>query len=460
MAIYSSYKHFIFALGYAATAFFTPLSLMASPPTESIFINQVPVPFADHSGYPVTIKGRTYVPLRVIGDTLGLETTWNPLDQSILLQDQTHTIKLQIGKPDALINGHATYIDLREDVPVLTTVPLIQGGLTYVPLRFITEALDCQVRFKDGRTDITTTSSPTVSRSISPWEYQKILGRGMDVDWSKTSQGRAAYNVQAVKDFKAQGISHVRIRIKDAADETLFASLDQQIKDCLDHGIIPIIAYQADELKNDPTPKNIKKVAQWWDTVAKRYQDYDPRLSFDLVIEVTDALSKAPDTLNQLYETVVSTIRESNPTRILMISPRLRSDAAYLNELEIPSDHNNYLMAEWHFYAAGPSKDNTRKLWTTGTPEEKALINEKIDLALAWQTHTGIPTWVGAWMAGNYNDGNDYAITEQVVFAQYMTQQLTEAGIPFAVNSDTKFYDRIQNQWIIDMIPVRDTIWK
>ena len=50
----------------------------------------------------------------------------------------------------------------------------------------------------------------------------------------------------------------------------------------------------------------------------------------------------------------------------------------------------------------------------------------------------GSPTQVGAWMPGNYNDGNDYTIEEQVVFSSYMTQQLTNAGIPFAVNSDTK----------------------
>ena len=142
-----------------------------------------------------------------------------------------------------------------------------------------------------------------------------------------------------------------------------------------------------------------------------------------------------------------------------MISPRLRSDAAYLHELEIPTDHNDYLMAEWHFYAAGPSKTNVRKLWTTGTEQERSLIDEKIQLALEWQQETGIPTWVGAWMPGNYNDGNDYTIEEQVVFSSYMTQQLTNAGIPFAVNSDTKFYDRKSNKWIPTMMPVFDCIY-
>lgn len=453
-------KKLILLLGCYLIGLFPTTTLLARSNAQEIVVNNVSVSFDQTTGSPLTVDGRTYVPLRVLGDALGVQTNWDAAGQSIALKDASHTVTLKIGSPNAVVNGQSTFIDLREQQPVLTTVPLIEKDRAYVPLRFITESLGCQVTFKDGITYITTATSETTDAPISPWAYQKMLGKGMDVDWSKTSEGKDNYHVQAVKDFKAQGISHVRIRVKDAADETLFASLDRQIQDCLDYGVIPIIAYQADAFKNTPTQKNIKEVAKWWDTVAKRYQDYSHLLSFDLIIEVTDALNKEPDTLNEIYETLVSTIRETNPTRIIMISPRLRSDAAYLKELKIPTDHNNYLMAEWHFYASGPSKDNARKLWTVGTPQEKALITEKIDLALEWQTQTGVPTWVGAFMPGNYNDGNDYTIAEQVVFSQYMTQQLTQAGIPFAVNSDTKFYDRLQNQWVKEMIPIRDTIWK
>lgn len=298
----------------------------------------------------------------------------------------------------------------------------------------------------------------TVS-SIKPWDYAKKLGRGVDVDWSKTKDGRKYYNEQAVKDFKKAGVSHVRIRIADKADETLLKGLDAQIKDCIKNGVIPVIAYQADEFKNNPNEKNIKEVIDWWTTVAKRYQNYSPLLSFDLLIEATDALNDKPEKLNEIYERLVTEIRKTNPERIIMISPRLRSDSQYLSELKIPTKHNGYLMAEWHFYAAGPSKTNERKLWTTGTEKEKQLIKEKIEYALKWQKETGIPTWVGAWMPGNYNDENDYSVKEQVAFAQYMTQQLSSAQIPFAVNSDTKFYDREKNKWVEEMQDVFKTIF-
>lgn len=309
-------------------------------------------------------------------------------------------------------------------------------------------------------TEKTQNPQPIGQLPIAPYDYQKLLGKGMDVDWCKTTQGREFYNETTVADFKKAGVQHVRIRIKDSADEALLLKLDKQIEDCLAYGIIPIIAYQADELKNEPNQKNIDEVVAWWTKVAERYKDKSHLLAFDLLIEVTDALNNQPEKLNGIYEQLVTEIRKSNPTRIIMMSPRLRSDAAYLSELTLPTNHNSYMMAEWHFYASGPSKTNERKLWTTGTEAEKQLILEKINLALKWQNDTGIPTWVGAWMPGNYNDGDNYTIDEQTKFASFMTQSLTDAKIPFAVNSDTKFYDREHNLWISDMRAVFDAIYK
>lgn len=294
---------------------------------------------------------------------------------------------------------------------------------------------------------------------ILPVQYQKLLGKGMDVDWSKTKKGQETFHKTIVKDFKNAGINHVRIRVKDSVSQDLFYYLDEQIRACLEAGIIPIIAYQANGFKNSASDEDMDKVVEWWSAVAEHYKNESYLLSFDMMIECTDALNKQPDKLNELYEKVVTAIRQTNPTRILMMSPRVRSDAQYLSELKVPTQANGYMMAEWHFYASGPSKENERKLWTTGTEKEKNLIRNKIQLALEWQKKTGIPTWVGAWMAGNYNDGDDYSVKEQVIFAHFMVSELKKAGIPFAVNADTHFYDRENKTWIKKMLPLRYCIF-
>lgn len=110
----------------------------------------------------------------------------------------------------------------------------------------------------------------TSDQPISPWCYQSLLGRGMDVDWCKTAQGMAAYNPQAVADFQEAGVSHVRIRVKEDADGALLDLLERQVRDCLGAGVSPVIAYQADALKNDPSDKNLRRLENWWRQVAER----------------------------------------------------------------------------------------------------------------------------------------------------------------------------------------------
>lgn len=51
----------------------------------------------------------------------------------------------------------------------------------------------------------------------------------MDVDWSKTQKGKENYNLKVVQDFEDAGVNHVRIRIKDKADNDLFVALDEQM---------------------------------------------------------------------------------------------------------------------------------------------------------------------------------------------------------------------------------------
>jgi hypothetical protein len=305
-----------------------------------------------------------------------------------------------------------------------------------------------------------TTGTKITEKTITPKEYVNLLGKGMDVDWVKTEKGRQFYTLQMVKDFKKIGLSHVRIRIMNDADDKLLKQIDKVVIDCLNEDLIPVIAYQGADFKGDPTEGNLNEIVLWWRKVAEHCKDYPAKVSFDLLIECTEALNDEPEMLNQLFEKAVTEIRQTNPTRIIFISPRVRSSPEYLNDLKIPTAHNNFLMCEWHFYASGPDKTNEKKKWTTGTEAEKELIREKIRLALAWEKKTGIETWVGAWMAGNYNKGDDYSIDEQVNFANFVTCELTKNNIPFAFNSDVKFYDRLTNNWIKKTKPVLDEILK
>lgn len=299
------------------------------------------------------------------------------------------------------------------------------------------------------------------SAPIEPSAYQAMLGRGMDVDWVKTGPGRRGYDEATARAFRGRGLSHVRIRVTEETHADDLRHLSRVVSDCLANGLIPIVAFQAEYFKLDPSPENVARVAQWWRSVARTFRSTSRRLSFDLLIEATDELNGRPEALNELFEKATSEIRAEDPTRIVMISPRLRSDPQYLGELKIPTAAGKYLMAEWHFYASGPSRTNPRKSWTNGSAAEKRLITDPIQSAIAWQRRTGVPTWVGAWMPGVYAEksaGDDYTTAEEVKFATFVTCELTRAGVPFAVNADHHFYDAERRRWVDERAAVLDAI--
>ena len=337
-------------------------------------------------------------------------------------------------------------------------------GIIVLGLLLIHILINLDLFFKSKMSEYTDSNSildsDTFSSNIAPNKYQDLLGVGIDVDWAKTEKGRKAYNSIDPFNFKERGFSHVRIRVKDNVDTLLLRHLHRIVDDSLKVGLIPILAYQAKDFKMNPNRENMQKAVNWWSTVSKSFKGYSPKLSFDLIIEVTDELNKNPEILNEFYEHTVSEIRKTNPERNIFISPVMRSAPENLHLLKIPSKSNKHLLAEWHMYASGPSKNNQKKIWTTGTETEKELILSKIHSAQLWSQQNRIKTWVGAWMPGDYNRDDSYRISEQVHFASFVAEELKRAKIPFAINSDTKFYDRETHKWIPKMSLILDAILK
>lgn len=246
--------------------------------------------------------------------------------------------------------------------------------------------------------------------AITPQDYQQMLKKGIDVDWWGRSEKNkyGAYSETAVKRFAQQGIKHVRFRLHHYrfTDED-FKRLFSQINTCMQNDLIPIIAFSAKPYKENPNAEEHEKVVKWWKIMAERCKYLSPKVSFDLIVEPSDKVKKDVAELNSLYEDCVATIRKTNPKRIIFIAPPKLSHPEGLKYLQVPSQSNSYLMVEWHFYAAGPSKTNNKKRWTSGTAEEKQLIKKSIKVAVDWQKKTGIYTWVGAWMPGDYNKGTN-----------------------------------------------------
>lgn len=281
---------------------------------------------------------------------------------------------------------------------------------------------------------------------IRPAQYQNLLGRGADVDWWTDGQDYSSYDWdRIVSDFSDAGIQHIRITIgRDMMSEVDLQRLDRQINACLRFGIAPVVAYRPDYLRGLSPAYRQARMTNWWRVVAERYRDYSPRLSFDILLEPNRSMFASYDALNDFYDDCVTAIRMSNPYRILFIAPTYNSDPMYLKYLRIPRRADGYLMAEWHF----TPQSSYRRAWSNWINRRdysERLFNDRIRAAAAWQTATGILTWVGGWGSAGYY-GTTYT-DEAAAFTQFICAALAAVRIPFAVRGVAGFYNPTRHGW-------------
>jgi hypothetical protein len=74
--------------------------------------------------------------VRFVSEALGAKVEWNQDKQEVTIKDNDTIINLSIGSNDIFINGEAEKMD---------TKAIIKEDRTFVPLRFVSEALDCNV---------------------------------------------------------------------------------------------------------------------------------------------------------------------------------------------------------------------------------------------------------------------------------------------------------------------------
>ena len=98
-------------------------------------------------GEPFIEGNRTYLPVRVISEDLGYKVDWTQATQTATITKGKTIVEITIGKSQALVNGVKKNIDVQNGV-VSDTKARIVGGRTYVPVRFIAEAMGDKVDYR------------------------------------------------------------------------------------------------------------------------------------------------------------------------------------------------------------------------------------------------------------------------------------------------------------------------
>ena len=97
---------------------------------------------------PYIKSSRTMVPLRAIAEALGITPDWNASLREITLTRNGKTVRLRIGFKEAYTKEEG---QIGETKIVLEAPPEIVKGRTFVPLRFVAEALGSEIKGYDAQ---------------------------------------------------------------------------------------------------------------------------------------------------------------------------------------------------------------------------------------------------------------------------------------------------------------------
>lgn len=125
-----------------------------------VYCDETELPFIDENG-------RTQVPVRAISEAMGKEVSWDEAERTVGIKDSENEVGFVIDSAIMTKNGMVTEMD---------TAARIVDGHTYIPLRFLGEALESEVEYttEDRFSDIVVTrifdnNDPDNRESVTVW---------------------------------------------------------------------------------------------------------------------------------------------------------------------------------------------------------------------------------------------------------------------------------------------------
>jgi endoglucanase len=213
----------------------------------------------------------------------------------------------------------------------------------------------------------TMASTPTPVLSPTPkneavYLQNMRLGRGVNLGNALEAPKEGEWGVTLQEDYfqeiKAAGFNSVRIPIRFSSHAEaeapytiapeFMARVDWVVENALDQGLNAIIdMHHYLEMFEFPAKHKDRFVALW-KQIAEHYADAPDSVYFELLNEPNGSLI-SEDWNAILLETLV-VVRQSNPTRSVIVGPTEWYSVAKLEELQLPETDRNIIVSV-HFYA-------------------------------------------------------------------------------------------------------------
>ncbi|WP_157682132.1 glycoside hydrolase family 5 protein [Mucilaginibacter mallensis] len=269
----------------------------------------------------------------------------------------------------------------------------------------------------------------------------------------------------AASDFKlikAAGFTAVRLPIQWVArmdtvapytiDPQFLARIDWAISEALKNHLAIVLDNHLDaQLMKEPAVFH-ERFLSLWKQLSTHYSHKPQQVMFEVMAEPHEQLDAI---WNDYFKEALAIIRESNPTRPVIVGPPFYNLVYKLNDLHLPQD--DYLILTVHYYdpiqftmqgedwfPMGKPREWIGTQWL-GTEQEKRVISHAMDAVSDWAKKQGRPVFLGEFGAGDHAD-----TVSKARYFSCIREQAELHGFSWGIfNFAVKFslYDQKEKTW-------------
>lgn len=249
-------------------------------------------------------------------------------------------------------------------------------------------------------------------------------------------------------------------------DSTFFARVDEVVNWALERQLTVIVDFHHyEEIMWDPWSHKDRYLGIW-QQVAEHYKEYPSSVLFELLNEPNDQLNAS--LWNQYLAESLAIVRETNPTRDVIIGPVSWNAYDWVSTLDVPTDERStpqggsvgeHLIVTFHYYLPfqfthqGAEWVDGSDPWlgTTweGTDSEKAEITAHFDSVADWAKRKNVRILLGEFGAYSKADPESRARWTEYVRAEAERHGFAWAYWEFA--SGFGIYDPEAKAWREDL---------
>jgi endoglucanase len=308
-------------------------------------------------------------------------------------------------------------------------------------------------------------AAPSADATVQPLR-RGVNIIGYDPLWKDPAKAR--FKGRHFRTIRDGGFDFVRIVLQsfghmdaqNRIDPRWLSTLDWAVEKAGAAGLSVIIDEHDFNLCSEDVAQCREKLGAFWRQVAPRYRNAPKSVVFELLNEPHAKLDAA--TWNTVAAEMLAIVRETNPTRTVVIGPTSWNSLNELPTLRLPEQDRNILVT-FHYYEPfrfthqGAGWTDLVKLRgvTWGSAEDRERLRADFAKVKAWSEANRRPVLLGEF--GAY-DKSGTPIEQRVAYTSAVAREAEANGFPWAYwqfDSDFIVYDLNKDEWVT---PIRDAL--